>query len=446
MISVRCFDSFDAAALLAPEVDALNLQSARPDPFSTFEFFQTFLRHDPSFASARHPAGLWFLAAFSDGRLVGYLALRRVVRSVWGIEVATLCLLVTRDNDRPHLVARPDHLPAVSAAIYAYLLGRQREWSLLEFHQQDASSPLFPPPAAVDLGGYRVGQWPSLENCTIPVRWDSLAAYFKALPKKYRTNLSRQMRHLFAAGRVELLNSSDPAVTPALLDLCLDIEPRSWKAQANANIGRDPARVAYFRNLLDADQPMRVSIQILLLDGLPIAGLIGGSFGSSLYALHIVYDDDWNRFAPGSSMLLMGMRRAIDGGCTDFNLMSGFGYYKVRWLAEATPTCVAQIYRTGGLLFWRRLLGDWKRRLFGTTSNAEPVRFNPARRKVGEREGDTGDSAPASALPRNADERTRVAALIARARAGRCEQLAGAALSALWLTETPALPGERAQA
>ena len=444
-MNVRCFASFEEAAFLRDEVDALNQLSERPDPFSTFGFFETFSRHDEYFPAGRGRR-LWFLTAFSAGQLIGYLALKQVAHRVMGVQTFTLGLLVTHDTDRPHLVARPEHLRQASEAFYAYLLGRKQDWSLLEFHQQDDTSPLFPPPAAVDLKGYRVRQWPSLENCTIPVRWDSLGAYFKALPKKYRSNLARQMRNLLAAGQVELLSSSDPASTPALFELCLGIEPRSWKVQANANIGRHPARVAFFRSLLDAGQPMRVSIQILLLDGLPIAGIISGAFGAGLYALHIVYDDRVNRFAPGSAMLLMGMRQAIDGHCAFFNLLSGFGYYKARWLAEMTPTRIAQIYRAGSLLFWHRRFGDWKRRLFGSKSSAAPAQFNPARREAGERELDAAESGTAPALPCSAEERERISALMADARAGRCEYLSSAELARVMPMETQRVRGDLAQA
>jgi hypothetical protein len=330
LIDVRRFGSLEEAGFLRDEVNALNRAGVRPDPFSTFEFFENFLRHDHFFPQGQG-LRLWFLAAFDAGRLVGYMALKQTAHKVLGLLAPKLDFLVTHDADRPQLVARPEHALAVSEAFYAYLLEHKREWSFLELRQQDAASPLFPPPAGVRLKGYWVRQWPSLDNGTIHVRWDTLDAYFKSFSKKFRSNVSRQMRSLLAAGEVEYLASSDPATTPALLELYHSIEPSSWKSRAGVTIGRYPQWVEYFKGLLDARQPMRVSIQVLLLDGLPIAGLISGAFMKGLYALHIVYDDRLSRLAPGSAMLLMGMRQAIDGRYAFFNLLSGFGYYKVRW-------------------------------------------------------------------------------------------------------------------
>lgn len=440
LIEVRCFGSLEEAAFLRDEVNALNLASTRPDPFSTFEFFENYFRYDEFFPGGQGMR-LWFLAAFLDNHLIGYLALKQVTHKTMGMQTYKLGFFVAHDTDRPHLVARPDYLSQVSEAFYVYLLGRKQEWSFLEFQQQDDSSPLFPPPATVGLKGHMVRQWPCLENGTIRVRWGTLHEYSKALSKNFRSNVRRQVRHLFAAGKVELLASSHPATTPALFELYRSIEPYSWKSKANANIGRHPKRVEYVKGLLDAQQPMRVSIHVLLLDGIPIAGLISGAFMKGLYALHIVYDERLSRLAPGSAMLLMGMRQAIDGQYAFFNLLSGFGYYKVRWLAEITETRIAQIYRVGQILFWRRVFGDWKRRMFSSKSTRAPVLFNPARRDVSEREDEQMELNNIPKLEISPVERERIAALIAEVRKGQGEFLSTAELAAVMPFETQRVPG-----
>ena len=436
---MRCFGSLEEAAFLREDVNALNRAGTRPDPFSTFEFFENFLRHEKSFPQGRG-LHLWFLAAFDTGRLVGYMALKRTTHKVLGLPVSRLDFLVTHDTDRPQLVARPERALAVSEAFYTYLLERKREWSFLEFRQQDAASPLFPPPAAVKLKGYRVRQWPSLDNGTIQMRWGTLDAYFKSFSPKFRSNVSRQMRSLLAAGEVEYLASSDPAITPALFELYHSIEPRSWKSRAGVAIGRNTQWVEYFKGLLDARQPMRVSIQLLLLDGVPVAGLISGEFMKRLYALHMVYDDRLSRLAPGSALLLMGMRQAINGRYALFNLLSGFGYYKVRWQAQMTETRIAQIYRAGSLLFWRRVLGDWMRRVFSARPNKAPVLYNSLRRDVGERESEQAERGKIPRLPISHEERERIAALIAEARKGQGEFLSAAELAAVMPFETQRVP------
>jgi hypothetical protein len=378
LISVRCFQSLEDAAALRVAVNAINLAAPRPDPFSTFEFYENFLRHEVRGvrAQARRP---WFLAAFRGEQLVGYLALREYVRQFFGVDTTTLGFLVTHGADRPHIVARAEDLPEVTAAFCSYLFSRGHEWSLLDLHQQDAASPLFAPREAVDRNRYMVRDWPSLENCSVRIRWSTSGEYFKALSKKMRSNVGRHARSLLSLGRMELLASSDLHVNAALFELYRCVEPHSWKAQAHLSL--DHNRIAYFNGLLQPEQPMRIAIQVLLLDGLPVAGLITGAFMDGLYALHTAFDQRLSRFGAGTFMLWLGMRQAIEGRCAFFNLLSGFRYYKVRWLADVTETRSAQIYRLGSLPCWHRRLGDLRRRILPAHDPQAGLLFNPTRRE-----------------------------------------------------------------
>jgi len=431
-IEVRCLHDLSEAEPLRDALNALNLASARPDPFSTFEFYDFFQR-DAQRRPGSEAGRLWLLLAFAGGQLVGYLALKRRVSRVLGLRAAKLDLLTAFVADRPHLVARPGLAEAVSAAFYAYLLGRKEEWSLLEFQQQEADSPLLLAPPEAATGGCRSRLWPSSENGTVAVRWDSLAAYVAALSGKFRSNVSRQMRTLLAAGDVQVLTSSDPGVVAPLFELYRGIEARGWKARTEAAFGHDRRWIDYFTGLMDPAQPMRMTIQVLLLDGLPVAGLISGAFDRGLYALHMAYDDRFAHLAPGSAMLLMGMRLAIEGRHDSFNLLRGSGYYKSRWLAQLTETRSLQIYRTGTPYFWRRALGDGWRRWFGKAGTlGGNDRFNPARRGIAR-------PAPGGAAPlpdAQRQERERCAGLVARVRSGHAEFLSASQLAAVLPFET----------
>ena len=185
MPSVRCFESLEAAAPLREQFNALNLRSARPDPFSTFEFLENFRRLG-GFAQGAKPGCLWLLAVFEGEHLVGYLPLELRARRVLGVQRPVLGFLVTHHTDRPHVVAGAADLELVNAALRRYLLDRGREWSLLEFQQQEHASASPMPSSGADLAGYLVRHWPSLENCTITVRWSGLPDYVASLSKKFR--------------------------------------------------------------------------------------------------------------------------------------------------------------------------------------------------------------------------------------------------------------------
>ena len=414
---------------LREEINALNLASVHPDPFSTLEFYESYLQHDQLLSESRG-FRLCFLAAFDDGCLVGYLPLKRTQVRVLGLRVTKVNFVAVHDIDMPHLVARTDRAQQVAKALHDYLFDRDMKWGLLEFQQQTKESLLFQIPVQLASKVYRVRRWPGWSNWTIPIRWKSLQQYVKELSKKARSNVSRQMRNLFAAGSLEFIASSDPAVTPALLELYLGIETYSWKSQAALTIGRNSARIEYFRSLLAVGQPMRISILLLLLDGVPIAGLINGAYGGALYALQVVFDDRHRLQSPGSAILLLGVREAIAGQYRCFNLLSGFDYYKNHWLAEATDTQTIQIYRSSSPLFWRRMFGDLVRGLMLRVRKRPTMLFNPVRKAIALPAENADAACAVSEIGRTAQQKGRIAALIAEVRCGQHQRLSPAELAA----------------
>jgi Acetyltransferase (GNAT) domain len=423
VIQMRCCHTLAEAEPWHDAINGLNLVSARPDPFSTFEYYGNFIGNALQFAHGQE-LRLWLLLAFDGERLVGHLALKHSTQRVLGMRASKLDLLTAHVADRPHLVCSRGLEKAIGAALYDYLLSRKGEWSLLEFQQQEADSALLPAPATWDC---RPHEWPNQANGTVPVRWASTAGYVADLSKRMRSNVNRQMRSLLAAGDVHLLSSSDPQSLHALFELYRSIETHSWKARAVVDIGHDPRAVAYITGLMDPAQPMRLTIQVLLLDGVPIAGLICGAFHRGLHALHIVYDERLSRLSPGSAILLMGMRLAIERGYEFFNLLWGFGYYKSRWLAQMSETRSVQVFRVGTPWYWRRALGDLLRWVRPSPAGA-PAQFNPSRHEV-EPQSPAQQRSPPGPLA-SPEERERYGALVARVHDGAFEFLSSRQLAA----------------
>jgi hypothetical protein len=441
VIEVRCVHELAQAHAHRSAINALNQASARPDPFSTYEFYDHCLRN-----AAAYPDGsglrLWLLLAFRGDELVGYLALKEGRQRVFGLSVTRLDLLTSYVADRPHLVASADQLPQVSAAMWAYLLGRKRDWSLLEFEQQDDRSALLPVPTAAMAGQCRLRLWPNMATGIIELPTTGLAGYFGALSPKARSNVGRKMRGLLDAGDVQLLTSTSTESAAVLFELYRCIEPHSWKGQADVAIGRNAQAIDLCAGLLDPAQPMALVVQVLLLNGAPIAGLISGRFGRGLYAMHVVYDERQGELSPGSAIMLLGIRHALATGCEFVNLLWGSGHYKTRWLAQMHDTCSLQVYRVGSPYYWRRLLGDLRRRWVGEAPADAPVKFNPLRRALALRGRLPCAAAADPARPSSDIGATALAtALIDRARRLQVSCLSTAQLAAAMpFATTPARP------
>jgi CelD/BcsL family acetyltransferase involved in cellulose biosynthesis len=227
MLTVHCASSLDELAPEREQLDAINSESRLPDLFSTFEFYQVYFQHDEFY---RHgvETELWFLTIRDEGRIIGYLPLRKVRERVLGLPSIRVEFFATHDNDRPHLVSRPADEERCRDAVLGWLREHRREWSFLELKQQPAESILC---QAEAFSGrrYYLRRFPNLENGTIHIRWSTLREWHKSLSHKMRNNIGRQFRMLNSLGHLEHLASSDPAATPLLFELFLGIEPGSWK-------------------------------------------------------------------------------------------------------------------------------------------------------------------------------------------------------------------------
>jgi hypothetical protein len=417
-VEIKCFHSLAQVRPFRAQLDALNRGSRQKDPFATLSFLENFAAHD-QYYPRDNEAEPWFLVAFENGAPVAYLALRRIVERVLGLPSPKLEFFATHDVNCPHLVCAPDDEDRCSEAFYEYLLSRADEWRFLEFHQQDSSSRLTPPPAGVNLAHYYLRTFPTLENNAVSVRWSSLGAYYNAMSPHFRTDVRRKMRSLFAAGELSYVSSTDPRSTPVLLELLQSVEARSWRSDNECAIWGHPDRADYFRGLLAPEQSMRLHLGVVLLNGDPIAGAIQGDYEKTLYTMVIMFDASCERLGPGAALMLMGMNFAIEGGFHTVNMLSGFSYYKKRWLADARPTVSGQVFRVGKPRYWKLLAGDLKRRIT-RPHRAPPLLFNPVRRES------TSDTQPLSPA-----ERARNAGLLKQLRGLPVQWLGSEELTAL---------------
>ena len=425
-LRVEALRGFAAVARLRAEIDAVNLASRRPCPFATYEYMSAWLANDEY--GARDDEVL-VLAAFDGEALVGYLPLRRRRARAFGLPYRRLEVLVWHDTDRPHVVARHEDEARCARAFYGHLLERERGWSLMELAMQDGDSFLNSLPAL--SARFYARRFDNMPNTTVPLRgFDSPAAYFASLAPSHRKNVARLGRRLLEAGDVAFVSCDDPSARAELLELYLDLERRSWKEAAHVGIGRDPRRVAFFRALCERGQPLQIGFDFVLLDDLPIAGLVRGAFAGGLYGLEMAFDDDCVDLAPGHMLSTLAIARGIDGASHSFNFNGNYAIYKAKMGGVVTPTSAIQIYRVGSLPWLHARLGDVRRRL--RPEETADSRMNPERRRVKQDEDvhASGAGAARERPPRIAERsRTRAVLSSLEARGVRIDRFAGAALT-----------------
>lgn len=375
-IEVKVVRSLEQLAPLCGELAALNLASRRPCPFSTPEFLSLLFNHDEFAAPGDE---LLLLLAYVGERLVGFLPLRKTKRRVLGLSYQRIENFARGYLDRPYAVATSENEVASTAAFYRHLREREHGWSMLDLTSQDAAS-AFQELVDAPGRGYWARRFAAEPNTTVPLPFATLTDYFKSLDGDFRRNLTARCRKLLNAGRVQVVLSSEPAARTDMLAMYLDIEARSWKASVGAGIARHPERLALFRALCAS--ALTTVLQVVILDGVPIAGLAAIEFEGSWYILESTYDSAYSDLAPGYLLHFVALGEAIARRQNAFNLLHAHAYYKKSWNGIATETTAVQIYRVPSLPYFKAKGGDLKR--LRRRGEAAPEQFNPARRAAGE--------------------------------------------------------------
>ncbi len=380
-LEVRTHKSLAELAPLASQLDELNDASMRPSPFGTFAYLRDYVTYDEDGA----PAELLLVTFWRDGALAGFLPLVRRVERFFGTDYVRLAQVMTGDADRPQLVCRASDSRDCAQAAYTYLCNLGEPWDMLELSDQDATSPMALPPSWLRERGFHARVFPTDPNTTIPLAYANLRDYFRAIDRKLRTNVARNVRRLFQSGEVRWLFSDDPEVTRSLLPHYLDLERRSWKMLGGGVISRHERRLAFFEALAGGDHAprLRLALGVVVVDGLPIAGMLAGIFGEQLYGFQTAFDEAYAELGPGQLVLLLIVGEAIARGLGAVNLMHGSTHYKERWLAESTPCFKVEIFRRGTAPYVRSRLGLLRHLGLSAAAVFAPAgAYNPAKRKL----------------------------------------------------------------
>ena len=318
-----------------------------------------FARRDWSDLVLRDPAGTFFhtpaylklyweefgetpehlLLAFAEdgaGRQVGACAFERIgstLRFLGGTEVT--------DYQGP--VALPEAADAFAKELWAALVDRDdwevadlrglpedRAWlgRLREAAQAQGLS--------VDVTEDRNGVAPYLD---LPGSWD---AYLAALPSKLRHEIRRKARKLVDDAGPFRVRAATAETLAADLDRFVALHRSS---EGPKGVFMQPGMEIFFRRLGEAFLPRGIfDLAFLEVGGVGVAGTIGFRFQGRYYLYNSAFDHAWSRVAPGMVLVAEVIRRAIEAGCTGFDLLKGDYAYKYRF--GARPRYVRRLVAT----------------------------------------------------------------------------------------------------
>ncbi len=383
MIEVRVHQ--DLTQLDPVAMEKVNGSSHRASLFSSPTWLRHFLAHDVDFQE--RGAKPYILTAWEGSLLKGYLPLK-------ALPDRTLSSLITQEVERPRVVSAPEDDERVTQAFLRALLLHGDEWEMLQFVQQDETSPLFPGPVGLSSRHWlrRLGD---RQNNVLVLPFPDIAGYAASLSKNMRHSTKKQLKGLLSEPGLSLITAKNAASCTALFEVFLDIEQRSWKARVDATVGQ---REQTYRAAI-ADPSVETAACIACLDGVPMAGSVWVHYGKHTYHLQTIYAESHEALAPGTLMMWVTIADAIDRKSVAFDMLPDFSHYKARWGAKTIETHNVQIFRVGSRRHLRAVAGDFWRRIDPRNAQAAATGKNPYKVAAGKPAAQTKvDSTRLSAL------------------------------------------------
>jgi CelD/BcsL family acetyltransferase involved in cellulose biosynthesis len=161
---------------------------------------------------------------------------------------------------------------------------------------------------------------------TLPGSWD---AYLDGLPAKLRHEIRRKAKKLETeAGPFRILTADQGSVV-SFLDRFVELHRLS---EGPKGVFMVPGMEIFFRRLAAAFLPEGIfRLTFIEVAGELAAGTIGFVCDGTSYLYNSAFDRSWGALAPGMVLVGEDIRRAIEEGCTVFDLLKGDYAYKYRF-------------------------------------------------------------------------------------------------------------------
>jgi hypothetical protein len=166
------------------------------------------------------------------------------------------------------------------------------------------------------------------------------------LSSRRRSDLRRARRR---AGHVEA-EVLTPTVeeTPALVELALAIEMRSWKGRNGTAILQNPVRSAFFRRYCElAAAAGSLRLAFLRVDGDAAAMQIAVERDDAYWLLKIGYDEKFSRCSPGQLLIAHSIGWAATRGLSAYEFLGTAEPWIDLWTESQRPCTAIGVYLPG---------------------------------------------------------------------------------------------------
>jgi len=202
----------------------------------------------------------------------------------------------------------------------------------------------------------------------LPTTWE---AYLQSLSANSRRNIHRSLKAWVAwtGGPPQVEAVTDLADLEIGKKVLVHLHHARWASLGQTGVFRSPFYLQFHNAIMDR-LVQRGSLELLWLraHGEPVAVLYGMVWAGKTYAYQMGRRTDLpGHLRPGAVLLALAIRRAIEAGRREFDLLADEAFYKRQLASQSRPlvqvraarSCLAEEVRRGAKAILGKMVGKW---------------------------------------------------------------------------------------
>lgn len=236
---------------------------------------------------------------------------------------------------------------SVCRSLYRYLFNDARhEWDILTLSEVPAES------STLDLWNElfdeagKVGEVIGTTCCPVIHLPGDVDAYRTGLGRSRRYTLQRKTKSLQRAGRIQYSRATSPAEVEAAFESVVALHQHRWSPRPGGGVFANERAKRFHRDIVGVlSERGRVSLNLLELDGRPIAGIYGFMYEGVYYFYLPGFDPAvLPKSSPGLLLLYHRIEQSIRDGERTVDLLQGTQPYKREWSNDLRRSITLRYY------------------------------------------------------------------------------------------------------
>jgi CelD/BcsL family acetyltransferase involved in cellulose biosynthesis len=260
-------------------------------------------------------------------------------------------------SDYLDFIVRRGCEPKALQAFASYLAGERLmlDWTQLKRHDCFAAA------VASILGekGWRVSETKTNTCPFILLAGKSWESYLATLGAEHRYNFNRKWKRLNRDYVVQFEQVRTEEQCHESIDLVVTLHNMRWRERGGSDAFHTRGLVGFHRELsqIALDRGW-LRMYVLRLNGKPAAGLYGFLYHRTFYFYQSGFDAAYDKYSVGLVTMGLAIKRAIEEGAEEFDLLHGDEDYKSHWSNGSRELGKLELYPPGSLGWMCRSSAD----------------------------------------------------------------------------------------